>query len=91
MLATISRSQARPEEALALARHSSASSRYDAQGRRLPPGRSAEAAQLRRLGHYAEAVDAQTRALERECPPRTALLAERLELYRKGQPYLKSP
>ena len=85
VLAT-SRSQARPEEALALARQLCQLT-HDAQAGFLETLAAAQA----RLGHYAEAVDAQTRALERVPAAYRALLAERLELYRKGQPYLKSP
>ena len=85
VLAT-SRTQARPEEALALAKRLCEHTRYSQAGF-LESLAAAEA----RLGRFEEAIEHQTRALERVPSVHRARLEEVLALYRSGRPFLKSP
>jgi Tfp pilus assembly protein PilF len=85
VLAT-SRTQARPEEALAIAQRLCEQARYAQAG-----FLESLAAALARLGRFDEAVERQTRALERVPAEHRARLAEVLELYRSKKPFLKSP
>ena len=85
VLAT-SRTSAAPQEALALAESLVAAS-SGAQAAYL----ETQAAALARLGRFAEASAAEQRALERVPAAYRAELARRLDLYRSGEVYLKSP
>jgi len=85
VLAT-SRTQARPEEALAIAQRLCELTRYAQAG-----FLESLAAALARLGRFDEAVEHQARALEKVPAAHRARLAEVLELYRSRKPFLKSP
>ncbi|NOT29901.1 MAG: tetratricopeptide repeat protein [Planctomycetes bacterium] len=82
LLAT-SATHAAAEEALALAELLCAAPAV------LPGTLETRAAALARLGRFAEAVEWQTRALA--LAPPSARASERLELYRAGRPFTRSP
>jgi len=85
VLAT-SRTEARPEEALAIAQRLCEHTRY-AQAGFLESLAAAQA----RLGRFDRAVEFQSLALEKVPAAHRARLGKVLELYRAGQPFLKSP